>query len=431
MLFFRRSAVLALLGLATLAPAVQAQAPLPSAAERAYIASRIYAAVQLFFAHWDDAAEADVDAAYRAYLESALAAEDRLAFTLASHRFLATLRNGHTAFLDREILNEPIGTPLDFRMRVLEGRWVVTESRRPDLRPGDIVTRLDGQEMEAFYQERRKLLPASTEQWARHVMFSHVPGFFSGGLYFPPVVTLTLADGRQVVVDRRTRGAVSEPELATEGRWLAPGRIAYIRVPSWAQPRFEQRAVELLEEFRTAGAIVVDVRGNSGGSTPVTFTSMLMDRPYRWWAESTPLTLALHRYYAEIGQGDNAFRRPHLAWPSQTMQPAETPFAGRVILLVDGACNSACEDFVMPFKDNGRATIIGETTAGSTGQPYLADLGHGMMAIIGAKREAFPDGARFEGVGIRPDIEITPRLADIRAGRDPVLDRALRAAAGR
>jgi carboxyl-terminal processing protease len=422
------SALAALLGLALAAPYAQAQAPLPTPAERAFIASRVYSSVQLFFAHWDDAAGVDLDAAYRTYLDSALAAEDRLAFTMASHRFLATLRNGHTAFIDRDILADPVGRPLDFRMRYLEGRWVVTQSRRPDLRPGDVVVALDGQEMEAFYQDRRRFLPASTEQWARHVMFTHVPGFFSGGLYFPAVATLTLADGRRVVVDRREAPAAPEPELATEGRWLAQGRVAYIRVPSWSQPRFEERAVELLREFAGAATLIVDVRGNSGGSTPVTFTSLLMDRPYRWWAESTPLTLALHRYYAEIGQGDGAFRRPHLAWPSHTMKPADTPFGGRVVVLVDGACNSACEDFVMPFKDNGRATLVGETTAGSTGQPYLADLGHGMMAIIGAKREWFPDGSRFEGVGIRPDVEITPRIADVRAGRDPVLDRALRIA---
>jgi carboxyl-terminal processing protease len=426
----RRSAMAALLGLAAIAPAAQAQATLPTPAERAFIASRVYASVQLFFAHWDDAVDVDLDAAYRTYLESALTAEDRLAFTMASHRFLATLRNGHTAFIDRDILAEPVGRPLDFRMRYLEGRWVVTQSRRADLRPGDVVVALNGQEMEAFYRDRRAYLPASTEQWARHVMFTQVPGFFSGGLYFPTVATLTLADGRTVTVDRRQASA-PEPELVTEGRWLTPGRVAYIRVPSWSQPRFEERAVELLREFSGASTVIVDVRGNSGGSTPVTFTSLLMDRPYRWWSESTPLTLALHRYYAEIGQGDNSFRRPHLAWPSQTMQPADTPFTGRVVLLVDGACNSACEDFVMPFRDNGRATLVGETTAGSTGQPYLADLGHGMMAIVGAKREAFPDGSRFEGVGIRPDVEIAPRIADVRAGRDPVLDRALRLAGGR
>ena len=57
----------------------------------------------------------------------------------------------------------------------------------------------------------------------------------------------------------------------------------------------------------------------------------------------------------------------------------------------------------MPFQDNGRAKLIGETTAGSSGQSHHVDFGDGFYAWVGAKREAFPDGATFEGIGIQPD----------------------------
>ncbi len=62
----------------------------------------------------------------------------------------------------------------------------------------------------------------------------------------------------------------------------------------------------------------------------------------------------------------------------------------------------------MPFKDNGRAILIGSTTAGSTGQPYNKSFGYGMGVAIGTKREYFPDGSQFEGVGIEPDIRVVP-----------------------
>jgi hypothetical protein len=81
---------------------------------------------------------------------------------------------------------------------------------------------------------------------------------------------------------------------------------------------------------------------------------------------------------------------------------------------------------VLPFKDNGRARVVGETTGGSSGQPYILDLADGMLAFVGAKRESFPDGSRFEGVGIRPDVEVAPTVDDIRAGRDVALDAARR-----
>ena len=79
----------------------------------------------------------------------------------------------------------------------------------------------------------------------------------------------------------------------------------------------------------------------------------------------------------------------------------------------------------MPFKDNGRAILVGETTEGSSGQPYNLNLGNGMSLQVGAERHTFPDGSLFESVGITPTISIDRRLADIRDGVDPVLDKAI------
>ncbi len=36
-----------------------------------------------------------------------------------------------------------------------------------------------------------------------------------------------------------------------------------------------------------------------------------------------------------------------------------------------------------------------------------------MTLFIGSKRELFPEGFRFEGAGIDPDIEICPAVADL------------------
>jgi carboxyl-terminal processing protease len=95
-----------------------------------------------------------------------------------------------------------------------------------------------------------------------------------------------------------------------------------------------------------------------------------------------------------------------------------------LVLLVDRFCCSACEDFVMPFKDNGRAILVGETTEGSSGQPYNLNLGNGMSLQVGAERHTFPDGSPFESVGITPTVPVALRVADLRDGIDPVLEKA-------
>lgn len=391
----------------------------PDAAQRAYVAGRLYATAQKYFAHWDDVPDLDLNQAFREYVTEAMAAPDRRAFSLASYAFMVRLANSHTGFSDRALLTDA-GTGHGFGVRHLDGQWVVTESELPGLEPGDVIAAVDGQPIDAFYAEVARYISASTERYRKRRLF-----YIWNRYLFPLQYTVTLDDGRTVAIDRR--GELVDPRLTlqTRGLWIEPGRIAYIRVPSWDKPRFQERALELLEEYGDADGLVIDVRRNNGGSTPSQFISALMERPWRWWAESTPMSFAIFSYYAERDRsGFSDFERPHMAWPASVQEP-DSAFLGRIVILVDEGCHSACEDFTMPFKDNGRATIVGRATAGSSGQPYSTSLGDGMRVVVGAKREYFPDGSQFESVGIQPDVEVVPTAADLRAGRDVELEAAL------
>jgi carboxyl-terminal processing protease len=390
----------------------QAEDP-PTAARRAWVAGRLYAAVQLYFAHWRDVPPLDFDQAFADYLEEAMAAPDRRAFSMASQAFLVRLTNSHTSFHDRRIEESGLDSH-GFRARYLDGSWIVSSSDRADLAPGDAIVAVAGRPIEVVYQEMSRYISASTDRYRRRALFYSRYSFL-----FPREYTLTLGDDREVTILRGPRAADAE----TAGRWLSGG-LAYLRVPSWTDPRFERRALELLEIYRDAAGLIVDVRGNNGGSTPERFIAALMDRSWRSWAESTPARFALFSYYASGGQeGFGDFAGMHLSWPAPSAE-GKGLYRGPLTLLVDEGCHSACEDFVMPFKDNSRATLIGETTAGSTGQTYWLDLGDGMGALIGIKREYFPDGSRFEGVGIEPDLRVLPTRVALASGLDAELERA-------
>jgi carboxyl-terminal processing protease len=298
----------------------------------------------------------------------------------------------------------------------------VTASGVEALHAGDVLDTIDGRPFEEFFRELRPLIAASTERWARRALFSQAGTLAVYAHLLPERFALGLDGGRRVEVDRRATPGLKSG--GTEGRWLEPGRLAYVRVPSFMEPQFEKRAVELVREYADAPALIVDVRENSGGSTPQELTKRLMNRPQRWWTESTPASLPYFRLRAEGSWEYQPFGRPELLWRSSTSEPEADAYQGRLALLVDAGCLSACEDFVMPFKDNGRALVVGETTGGSTGQPYMLDLGDGMQAIVGAKREMFPDGSPFEGIGIRPDVEASPKIDDLRVGRDVALEGA-------
>lgn len=378
-----------------------------SLTERALIATRLRAAIEICFAHWDDIPGFDLDGAVRSYLAESLEAEGRFAFDMATLRFMASLRNGHTGF-DDDWLWRVRGRSFGILARPLAGDWTVTASRVPDLRPGDVIDRIDRQPIAEFFEEKRLLLPAPSHRAAAAVLFSR-------RYLFPERFALALADGRTVLL---SRGAPSpEPPAAPSLSWVAEDRVALLRLPSFAERRLEDTALALVDSLPPGAALIVDLRGNDGGNTPGRLVRRLMDRPYRFWRETTPCIVALDRA--------RGVATAPLVSPAEFEVPDIAAFGGRVILLIDALCASAAEDFIMPFKDNGRALLVGETTWGSSGQPYHEDLGDGMSFRVGAKREFFPDGSPFEGHGIAPDLPVELKATDLQAGRDPVLERAL------
>jgi carboxyl-terminal processing protease len=400
-----------------------------SLSERVFVASKVYALVEEHFFGNMNVSIPNADALYKDYLLRVLGAEDRREFDLNTMEFMADLHDGHSAFGD-SWLARTYGQALGFYASPLDGKWVVGTSSVDDLRPGDIVASINDGQLKDFFTQQQKYISGSSEAAQRHNLFL-LP------YLFPEQFLLTLDDGRTVTVKR---GASPEHQENVAGRWLKQSEVAYIRIPSFFSPLFEENALGYVRQFQKAKVLVIDVRENPGGIPPSRLTEALMDRPYRGWKESTYIRIGSFDYRQNAitkaqSSGLPDYSRGYIdaltnlatsqiTWDARSVLPSPTAYHGKVVLLVDGGCASACEDFVEPFKDNGRATIVGETTEGTSGLPYFYDFGNGMSVKISMKREHFPDGSEFEGVGIKPDIEVRSSIDDLRHGRDAVLDRA-------
>lgn len=77
----------------------------------------------------------------------------------------------------------------------------------------------------------------------------------------------------------------------------------------------------------------------------------------------------------------------------------------------------------------GAYQMIGETTAGTFAETIHESLAGGLEVSVAATREDFPDGSRFEGVGIAPDISVPTSVDALKRGADPALQRAIEEAA--
>ena len=378
--------------------------------DRAMMASQIYHIISTFF---PGLSQDKFDAAYKQYLAMVLRSDDRRAFDLASMEFVAGLHDGHSWFYDTW-LDQNYGQPIGLLAYPLGGKWTVIRSQLESLRAGDLIAVIDGTPIDDFFERNRRYVSASSSRDAG-------VSFFDTPAIFPERFTITLADGRKVRIDRKNDRKSPLPPAVTEGRWLVEKSVAYIKVPIFQGIQTQGRALELLKEFHDAKAVVLDVRGNPGWGAPGVLQRSLMVHPYQDWTESSSEHGgALLRNYAPSYP-----ERSTLTLSGTVIAPRETAYTGRLILLTDRVCSCACEDFVMPFKYSKRATLVGEATAGSYSMTRHVDYDNGMILNIAAVHHVFPDGSQFEGVGIVPDVQVDMTPEDFRAGRDPVLERAV------
>jgi carboxyl-terminal processing protease len=86
---------------------------------------------------------------------------------------------------------------------------------------------------------------------------------------------------------------------------------------------------------------------------------------------------------------------------------------------------SGAEVIAGALRDNHRAVLVGETTFGKGSVNHLRELPDGGAIYITIARWLTPDGEQIEGIGLAPDIQVTPSDEDIEADRDVQLYRAV------
>ncbi|MFI5118959.1 MAG: PDZ domain-containing protein [Thermoanaerobaculia bacterium] len=176
------------------------------------------------------------------------------------------------------------------------------------------------------------------------------------------------------------------------------GRVAYVYVPNTSDigHTYFKRYF-----YPQAGkdAIIVDERFNGGGSIADYYIEALTRQPIAWWAM---------RY------GED------LKTPTGSIQ-------GPKVMLIDETAGSGGDLLPWMFRHFKVGTIVGERTwgglVGVLGYPILMD-----GAVVTAPNIGFwtpEEGFGVENVGVPPDVEVEQTPADVIAGHDPQLEKAI------
>ena len=130
--------------------------------------------------------------------------------------------------------------------------------------------------------------------------------------------------------------------------------------------------------------------------------------------------------FATFTEGDlsnpGAFR-----WgDTESLHPEQPHYAGKVVILVDETSMSQAEYTAMAFRSVPGAIVVGSTTSGADGNVSPFALPGGLRTMISGIGVFYPDRTPTQQIGIVSNVKVVPKVAGIRAGRDEVLEEALR-----
>lgn len=240
--------------------------------------------------------------------------------------------------------------------------------------------------------------------------------------------------------------------------------VGYLRLADMANDAsFLDGLDAAMQDFRDTAGLIVDVRGNGGGTrdalrrlapyflpkdgAPVVgnVAAVLLDRG----APPPKDALADRGLFPLDWDSWSGAQRGAIATFTKTWQPSWTPTSGRfspwhfllldradnpkafayqkpVVVLIDRGCFSATDVFAAALGALPNVRLVGEATSGGSGRAK----GHvlpksGVRLQLSTMASYRPDGVLFEGNGVVPDVEVAMQPMDLIGATDTVLQKAL------
>jgi hypothetical protein len=342
------------------------------------------------------------DARLQPQLRSVYDATTRQAETDALRRLVADARDGHGRVADLRQRTPPSSFPL--QLALLDSRVVVVASRATNVGAGSVIVSIDGVKATDRLAATMELF-SGTAQWRQSQAAQEIAFCANGATARlaienpsgPQTVDVPCATGLAPVETR-------------------PKQIAELQPGVWYVDLTSAKTTDLRPVVATLAAgkgIVFDVRGYPT-EAGLWLLRHLIDAPENdRWMHIAKVT----------GPFGHLAGWQDIGW---NLMPETPKLNGKIVFLTDGRAISYAESVMGYVHDRHLGTIIGSTTAGTNGDISVFTVPGGFSIIFTGLRVTGHDGrAVHHLVGVKPDIEVLPTIAGLRAGKDEVLERAL------
>ena len=390
-------------------------------------------------------------------------------YGLEIQKFISLFIDGHSSVGGYRL---PPGY-LPFLIEPSGARFVALKSDRTSTVDADLpyVTRIDGRPLADWIEAARPYAPQGSPQYRQHQALRQIRNL----QFLRQVMGLPAPDSLRVELQSEDRVRTREIEMAVSaqspvfGVWptlqtrLLEGNIGYLRIPTMNTAA----AADIdtwMPKFRDTRGLIVDVRGNGGGSrdalralfpyvmTPGAPAVVVSTAKYRLHPEFAEDHMGGSRFmYRESWSGWTAEERAAIARFKPTFKPEWTPpekefsewhylvmarstnpkafsYGKPVIILLDQKCFSATDIFVSAFKGYPGVTLMGSASGGGSALQIGYRMPISQLSMTLASMASFQtSGQLYDSRGIHPDVVVDPSPAYfLNGGRDNILEEAMK-----
>jgi hypothetical protein len=230
---------------------------------------------------------------------------------------------------------------------------------------------------------------------------------------------LTVRDAKGLLHERslvRTRANLIANQTPPEApHWkLLRADVGYVDLRLLRVPEIPA----MFRDLAKTRALVFDMRGYPQGLF-WTLTPWLNQRKAEYGAQVLrPLVTG------EQGEGGQYSER--FLHRIQQLPKDAAVYPGKVIVLIDYRAISQAEHTWLMLEAAAGAKFVGSPTHGANGDVTAMRVPGGLRLWFTGQEMRHLDGRQLQRVGVQPDRSVRPTIAGVRAGRDEVLEEALR-----
>lgn len=405
----------------------------PTLGYRVLAAAQMYVVIDNFFAYkqlmdgnWEDA--------YRKCLPDFVHAKDSVEYIKAVATFNHFTNDGHSSIVGSPLYQRIVNGgnyPSPIYGHIVQEQFIVnviandSAARALGIKRGDVIMEINGRKPVALIEEARKYMSASTLVSQSYFISRNLLKGEEGG-----TIHLKIKDAHGIVknihLPTSKRFEIKETHPNINDRLNSPVFGFITKDIGYADlTKLKNHQVDsMFELFRRTKAIIFDMRGYPN-ETAWTIAPRLTDRKQVVAAMfKTPLSMGP---IVNILNGYDMTEAETWVVEKQTLPDTDKwTYKGKTVMLINESAISQSEHTGLFLKAANNTIFIGSETAGTNGTAFGYPIPGGIWLGYTAHQTCYPDGTQLQRIGLKPDIYVRPTIKGIQAGKDEVLQRAVK-----